>query len=308
MIKTLPLKVFSLNRSPDNINYQLFEFFLLLENLCKYKYSGYMEIKGNKYSFVILIDEGIPVSYVDITNNPMEISPIIFKYRVEEELNVKTYIMPVGYSSILRGYYLFENQVMNYNINNYRDWESLILRLSKKNTTGIIQLDLMNNTYYLLMKAGNLFLRPDMINNQSLIVCSYYFTELITEKLKNNARGMVSVFGIDNKELDEKMRENDVKHSLVKELEVKEMKGVAFGGASISISQEIIDFWISSLQTTQFFLKIEGLEERINVAIKRDPKLSPDVIVLPSSVMQKIKIRDRRIMNGEKIAVYPELL
>lgn len=309
MIKNLSIKTFPLTRDINNSSYILLEFFVLLENLSKYKFSGYLEIKGSKYNFIILIDEGIPVSYVDITNEPFEISPLIFKYRIEEEIKVITYTMPIGFSNILRGFYIFENQIMNNTINNYRDWEALLLKISKKNITGIIQIDALGKEYFLLVKSGNIFLRTDMINNNNLIVSSYFYNEVIIEKIKNNTKINVNVIGIDNKELEEHLKQNDIKHSLVREMEIKESRGVI--GASIIISPEIIENWIYTLQTNQLKLKIEGLEEKFleksRIEIKKDPKLPTDVIFLPSSVISKIKIRDRKVVPGEKIVIYPEI-
>lgn len=308
MLKAIPLKVFPLTRDINNSNYILFEFFLLLENLSKYKYSGYIEVKGSKNSFIIIIDEGLIVSYVDTTDTPHEISNLIFKYRIEEEIKAITYTMPIGFSNILRGFYLFENQIMNYNLTNYRDWESLLLKLAKKNTTGIIEIEIQGQTYYMLIKSGNIFLRTDTLNNNNLIISSYYYNEVILKKIKNGARFIINVTGIDNKELEEKLKENDIKHSLVRELEVREAKFFGLSGNTISLSQEIIDFWVSTLQTTKIGVKIEGLEGNLNAQTKPDPKLPPDVIQLPSNIIQRIKIRDRKIMSGEKIIVYPEIL
>lgn len=307
MIKNLSLKVFPLIRDINNSSYTLLELLVLLENLSKYKFSGYLEVKGTKNNFIILIDEGILVSYVDITNEPYEISYLVFKYRVEEEIKVITYSMPLGFSSILRGFYLFENQVMNYIVNNIKDWESLLLKLAKKNLTGIMQLEIVGKEYFLLIKSGNIFLRTDMINNNNLIVSSYFYNEIVLDKIKNNLRASVNVIGADNKEIEEKMKENDIKHSLVRELELRERK-IPFGGNSISISPEIYDLWTSTLQTTQIVIKIEGLEEKVNVGLNKDPKLTADVIALPSSIVQKIRIRDRKVVNGEKIVVYPEII
>lgn len=307
MIKNLSLKVFPLIRDINNSSYTLLELLVLLENLSKYKFSGYLEVKGTKNNFIILIDEGILVSYVDITNEPYEISYLVFKYRVEEEIKVITYSMPLGFSSILRGFYLFENQVMNYIVNNIKDWESLLLKLAKKNLTGIMQLEIVGKEYFLLIKSGNIFLRTDMINNNNLIVSSYFYNEIVLDKIKNNLRASINVIGADNKEIEEKMKENDIKHSLVRELELRERK-IPFGGNSISISPEIYDLWTSTLQTTQIVIKIEGLEEKVNVGLNKDPKLTADVIALPSSIVQKIRIRDRKVVNGEKIVVYPEII
>lgn len=307
MLKTLPIKVFPLTRDINNSNYILFEFFLLLENLSKYKYSGYIEAKGSKNSFTIIMDEGLIVSYVDITDTPHEISNLVFKYRVEEEIKIITYTMPIGFSNILRGFYLFENQIMNYNLTNQRDWEALLLKLAKKNTTGIIEIEIQGQTYYMLIKSGNIFFRTDMLNNNNLIISSYYYNEIILKKIKNGSRCVINVTGIDNKELEEKIKENDIKHSLVRELEVREAKSLLSGNA-ILLSQEVIDFWISTLQTTKIGIKIEGLEGNLNAQTKPDPKLPADVIQLPSNIIQRIKIRDRKIVSGEKIVVYPEII
>ncbi|MCX7758530.1 MAG: hypothetical protein N2169_02810 [bacterium] len=307
MIKSLPLKVFPLTRDINNISYILLELVVLLENLSKYKYSGYLEIKGSKNNFIILIDEGMIVSYVDTTDTPTEISPLIFRYRVEDEIKVVSYTMPIGFSNILRGFYLFENQVMNYNLTNSKDWDSLLLKLTKKNITGIMEIELMGQTYYILLKCGNPFLRSDTINNNNFVISSYFYNEIILEKIKNNTRCIINVTGTDNKELEEKLKENDIKHSLVRELEVKENKSWTTG-RDIIISADVIDFWISALQTTSIALRIEGLEGDIkNIQVKKDSKLPPDVIQLPQNIVQRIKIRDRKIVSGEKIAVYPEI-
>ncbi|MCS7165787.1 MAG: hypothetical protein RMJ51_05915 [Candidatus Calescibacterium sp.] len=307
MLKALPLKPFPLTRDINNTFYLLVELIVLIENLSKYKYSGYLEIKGSKNSFIVLIDEGMVVSYVDVTDNPIEISPLIFRYRVEEEIKVVTYTMPIGFSSILRGFYLFENQIMNYSVNGYKDWESFWLKLSKRNITGIMEINMMEQTYYLLVKSGNPFIRSDIINNNNLVISSYFYNEFIIQKIKNNAKCIVNVTGIDNKELEEKLKENDIKHSLVRELEVKE-KGWSVGSREISISSEIVEFWTSTLQSTSIALKIEGLEGDIkNIQVKKDPKLPPDIILVPQSILQRIKIRDRRVVSGEKIVVYPEI-
>lgn len=170
-----------------------------------------------------------------------------------------------------------------------------------------MQLEIVGKEYFLLIKSGNIFLRTDMINNNNLIVSSYFYNEIVLDKIKNNLRASINVIGADNKEIEEKMKENDIKHSLVRELELRERK-IPFGGNSISISPEIYDLWTSTLQTTQIVIKIEGLEEKVNVGLNKDPKLTADVIALPSSIVQKIRIRDRKVVNGEKIVVYPEII
>ncbi|MFN4219438.1 MAG: hypothetical protein ACK4GJ_00760 [bacterium] len=305
MLKSLPLKLFSLTRDINNSNYNILELFVLIENLSKYKYSGYIEVKDSKQSFIILIDEGVVVSYVDVTDEPTEISPLIFKYRIEEEMKAVVYVLPPGFSTILRGFHFFENQVMNYVVNNTKDWESLLTKLIKKNITGILELNFQIESFQMLVKSGNLFLRPDIVNNNNLIISSFYYNEVILERIKNNSKFIVNVLGIDNKELEEKLKENDFKHSLVKEMEIRESKGI-FGG-NITISTEIIEFWYSSLGTNSFLLKIEGLEGNISAQIRRDPKLPADVIEIPPNIIQKIKIRNRKALPGEKIAVYPEI-
>lgn len=305
MLNSLPLKVFSLTRDINNSNYNIVELFVLIENLSKYKYSGYVEVKDTKQSFIILIDEGMVVSYVDITDEPTEISHLLFKYRIEEEIKVSVYILPPGFSSILRGFHLFENHVMNYTVNNIKDWESLLTKLIKKNITGIMELNFQIESFQILIKSGNPFLRSDILNNNTLIISSFYYNEIILERIKNNSKLTVNVLGLDNKELEEKLKENDFKNSLVKELELRETKG--FFGGNISLSSDLVDFWYSALGTSSFILKIEGLEGNINVQIKKDPKLPADVIEIPPNIIQKIKIRNRKAIPGEKIIVYPEI-
>ncbi len=313
MIKTLPLKVFPLTRDVNNTSYNLIEFFLLLENLSKYKHSGYIEVKDSRRSFVILIDEGMIVSYVDVTDEPVEISPLIFKFRIEEELKAIVYNMPMGFSSILRGFYLFENQIMNYNLTNYKDWESLLLKLIKKNTTGIVEIELSDQQYYLLIKSGNLFLRQDILNNNKLILSYPFYNDILLSKIKNNHKTIVNVLGIDNKELEEKLKENDLKHSLVRELELRQSKPIlgvgplGMGPGTITIPEELDDYWKSVLQT-KYRLVIEGLEGEGKLELKKDPKIPSDTIYLSSDIIKKIKIRDRKIITGEKIIVYPEPL
>jgi len=305
MIKTIPLKVFPLTRTNDTV-YNLLEFKVLLENLSKYKYSGYIEIEGEKTSFIVLIDEGMAVSYVDTTNDPIEIAPILFQYRLEEQFKATTYIMPAGFSSILRGFHLFENIFMNYNILNIKDWNAFLTKISQKNITGILQMNILDKEYFLLIKSGNIYLRSEVININSLVISQFFFEQIVIEKIKNNNKGIFNVIGIENKELTEKLKEYDLRHSLVKELEVKENKSI-LGAKDIVIPADIVREWEEKIQD-RFSLQIEGIEGKINLSAKADPKLSPDTILIPSSIMQKIKIRDQKIMPGERIVIYPQIL
>jgi len=216
--------------------------------------------------------------------------------------------MPSNYSDILRAFYRFENVIMNNVINNKKDMDNLLSILSKQNITGIINFALKDQQYYILIKKGYPFLRNELINNGNLITSFYYYKEIIYEKILLNNKIVVNVFGLEDKQLEKIIEENEKKHMVVKELEVKALRGIAPTiTPTIKLSQIIYDEWYKVFELPPKIIKIDGYNEKLsNVKLEYDEKIEPDSVFLSESLIKRIKIRNKPIDKGDKIILIPQ--
>jgi len=308
MLKKINLSTFLLTKGVDASYYSVSEINFLFENLSKYKFSGIVVINVEDFNedYAVMVDEGLIVSVVFMGFEFEEISPIILKNRYGEKNKITIYTMPSNYSDILRAFYRFENVIMNNVINNKKDMDNLLSILSKQNITGIINFTLKDQQYYILIKKGNPVLRNELINNGNLITSFYYYKEIIYEKILGNNKIVISVLGLEDKQLEKIIEENEKNHMLVKELEVKVLKEWSIT-PTIKISQIIYDEWYKVFELPPKMIKIDGYNEKlINVKLKFDEKIEPDSVFLSESLIKRIKIRNKPIDKGDKIILIPQ--
>jgi len=308
MLKKINLSTFLLTKGIDASYYSISEINFLFENLSKYKFSGIVVINVEDFNedYVVMVDEGLIVSVVFMGFEFEEISPIILKNRYGEKNKITIYTMPSNYSDILRAFYRFDNVIMNNVINNKKDMDNLLSILSKQNVTGIINFTLKDQQYYILIKKGNPFLRNELINNGNLITSFYYYKEIIYEKILLNNKIVVNVFGLEDKQLEKIIEENEKKHMVVKELEVKVLKRWSIT-PTIRLSQIIYDEWYKVFELPPKIIKIDGYNEKLsNVKVEYDEKIEPDSVFLSESLIKRIKIRGKPIDKGDRIILIPQ--
>jgi hypothetical protein len=310
MLKKINLSTFLLTKGLDASYYSVSEINFLFENLSKYKFSGIVVINVEDFNedYAVMVDEGLIVGVVFMGFEFEEISPIVLKNRYGEKNKITVYTMPSNYSDILRAFYRFENVIMNNVINNKKDMDNLLSILSKQNITGIINFTLKDQQYYILIKKGNPFLRNELINNGNLITSFYYYKEIIYEKILLNNKIVVNVFGLEDKQLEKIIEENEKKHMVVKELEVKALRGIAPTiTPTIKLSQIIYDEWYKVFELPPKMIKIDGYNEKLtNVKLDYDEKTEPDSVFLSESLIKRIKIRNKPIDKGDKIILIPQ--
>jgi len=310
MLKKINLSTFLLTKGVDASYYSVSEINFLFENLSKYKFSGIVVINIEDFNedYAVMVDEGLIVSVVFMGFEFEEISPIVLKNRYGEKNKITVYTMPSNYSDILRAFYRFENVIMNNVINNKRDIDNLLSILSKQNITGIINFTLKDQQYYILIKKGNPFLRNELINNGNLITSFYYYKEIIYEKILLDNKIVVSVLGLEDKQLEKIIEENEKNHMLVKELEVKALRGIASTIApTIRLSKIIYEEWYKVFELPPKMIKIDGYNEKLsNVKVEFDEKSDPDSVFISESLIKRIKIRGKPIDKGDKIIIIPQ--
>ncbi|MGB9638726.1 MAG: hypothetical protein ACP5RD_00430 [bacterium] len=308
MLKKINLSTFLLTKGVESVYYSINEINFLFENLSKYKFSGILLINIEDFNeeYLVMIDEGLIISVVFMSFEPEEIAPIVLKNRYGEKNKITVYTMPVNYSEILRAFYKFENIIMNNVINNKKDMDNLLSILSKQNITGVLNLIIKNQQYFILVKKGNLVLRNEMLNNANLITSFYYYKEIIYEKILNNDKVVVNVLGLDDKRIEKIIEENEKNHMGVKELEVKPFKtwGV---GATIKLPKAIYEEWYKVFETPPKMIKIDGYNEKLNnVKVEFDDKVEIDTVQITESLLKRIKIRNKPIDKGDKIIIIPQ--
>jgi len=308
MLKKINLSTFLLTKGVDASYYSVSEINFLFENLSKYKFSGIVVINVEDFNedYAVMVDDGLIVSVVFMGFEFEEISPIVLKNRYGEKNKITIYTMPSNYSDILRAFYRFENVIMNNVINNKKDMDNLLSILSKQNITGIINFTLKDQQYYILIKKGNPFLRNELINNGNLITSFYYYKEIIYEKILGNNKIVINVFGLEDKRLEKIIEENEKNHMVVKELEVKALKGWWITQA-IRLSKIIYEEWYKVFELPPKMIKIDGYNEKLsNVKVEFDEKIEPDSVFISESLIKRIKIRGKPIDKGDKIIIIPQ--
>jgi molybdopterin converting factor small subunit len=308
MLKKINLSTFLLTKGVDASYYSVSEINFLFENLSKYKFSGIVVISVEDFNedYAVMVDEGLIVSVVFMGFEFEEISPIVLKNRYGEKNKITVYTMPSNYSDILRAFYRFENIIMNNVINNKKDMDNLLSILSKQNITGIINFTLKDQQYYILIKKGNPVLRNELINNGNLITSFYYYKEIIYEKILGNNKIVISVLGLEDKQLEKIIEENEKKHMVVKELEVKALKGWGIA-PTIRLSKIIYEEWYKVFELPPKMIKIDGYNEKLgNVKVDFDEKIEPDSVFISESLIKRIKIRNKPIDKGDKIIIIPQ--
>jgi len=308
MLKKINLSTFLLTKGVDASYYSVSEINFLFENLSKYKFSGIVVINVEDFNedYAVMVDEGLIVSVVFMGFEFEEISPIVLKNRYGEKNKITIYTMPSNYSDILRAFYRFENVIMNNVINNKKDIDNLLNILSKQNITGIINFTLKDQQYYILIKKGNPVLRNELINNGNLITSFYYYKEIIYERILGNNKIVISVLGLEDKQLEKIIEENEKNHMVVKELEVKALKGWGIT-TTIRLSKIIYDEWYKVFELPPKMIKIDGYNEKLsNVKVEFDEKIEPDSVFISESLIKRIKIRNKPIDKGDKIIIIPQ--
>lgn len=308
MLKKINLATYLLTRGLEGIYYSVGEINFLFENLSKYKFSGIVLINVEDFNeeYIVMIDEGLIISVVFMSFEPEEIAPIVLKNRYGEKNRVTVYTMPVNYSEILRVFYKFENIIINKVINNKKDMDNLLSILSKQNITGLLNLVIKNQQYFILVKKGNLVLRNEMLNNANLLTSFYYYKEIIYEKVLSSDKVVVNVLGLDYKSIEKIIEENEKNHMVVKELEVRPLKtwGV---GASIKLPKSIYEEWYKVFESPPRMIKIDGYREKLNnVKVEFDDKVEIDTVQITESLLKRIKVRNKSIDKGDKIIIIPQ--
>jgi hypothetical protein len=308
MLKKINLSTFLLTKGVDASYYSVSEINFLFENLSKYKFSGIVVINVEDFNedYAVMVDEGLIVSVVFMAFEFEEISLSVLKNRYGEKNKITIYTMPSNYSDILRAFYRFENVIMNNVINNKKDIDNLLNILSKQNITGIINFTLKDQQYYILIKKGNPVLRNELINNGNLITSFYYYKEIIYEKILGNNKIVISVLGLEDKQLEKIIEENEKNHMVVKELEVKALKGWGIT-TTIRLSKIIYEEWYKVFELPPKMIKIDGYNEKLsNVKVEFDEKIEPDSVFISESLIKRIKIRNKPIDKGDKIIIIPQ--
>jgi hypothetical protein len=308
MLKKINLSTFLLTKGVDASYYSVSEINFLFENLSKYKFSGIVVINAEDFNedYAVMVDEGLIVCVVFMGFEFEEISPIVINNRYGEKNKITVYTMPSNYSDILRAFYRFEKVIMNNVINNKKDMDNLLNILSKQNITGIINFALKDQQYYILIKKGYPFLRNELINNGNLITSFYYYKEIIYEKILLNNKIVVNVFGLEDKQLEKIIEENEKKHMVIKELEVKPIKRWVIT-PTIILSQIIYEEWYKVFELPPKMIKIDGYNEKLsNVKVEFDEKIEPDSVFISESLIKRIKIRNKPIDKGDKIIIIPQ--
>jgi hypothetical protein len=308
MLKKINLSTFLLTKGVGASYYSVSEINFLFENLSRYKFSGIVVVNVEDFNedYVVMVDEGLIVSVVFMGFEFEEISPIVLKNRYGEKNKITIYTMPSSYSDILRAFYRFENVTMNNVINNKKDMDTLLSILAKQNITGIINFTLQNQQYYILIKKGNPVLRNELINNGNLITSFYYYKEIIYEKILGKNKMVVNVFGLEDKQLEKIIEENEKNHMVVKELEVKVLKGWGIALA-IRLPKIIYDEWYKVFELPPKMIKIDGYNEKLsNVKVEFDEKIESDSVFISEVLIKRIKVRGRPIDKGDKIVIIPQ--
>jgi hypothetical protein len=308
MLKKINLSTFLLTKGLEASYYSISEINFLFENLSKYKFSGIVVVNVEDFNedYAVMVDEGLIVSVVFMGFEFEEISLSVLKNRYGEKNRITIYTMPSNYSDILRAFYRFDNVIMNNVINNKKDMDNLLNILSKQNITGIINFTLKDQQYYILIKKGNPVLRNELINNGNLITSFYYYKEIIYEKIMGNNKIVINVLGLEDKQLEKIIEENEKNHMVVKELEVKALKGWGIT-PTIRLSKIIYEEWYKVFELPPKMIKIDGYNEKLsNVKVEFDEKIEPDSVFISESLIKRIKIRNKPIDKGDKIIIIPQ--